>query len=428
MEVSLDKVAQDCITAISERIKNLNTLNIIVAGKTGVGKSTLINSMFRDNLAETGIGKPVTQHMRKISKKGIPLNIYDTKGFELGKDAQKEVKKEILDTIKAGMSGTDVNKAIHCIWYCINTASNRVEPEEIEWLRDLAKENSVTEVPVIIVLTQAFSKPNAQAMKDLIEAENLDVIQVIPVLAQDFVFDESLPPIKAYGLDALLAVMTEVLPEELQDTLQSVQIASLKAKKKRAQVAVATATATAFGEGFAPIPFADSALLIPTQVAMIASITAIYGLDINKSIITAFVSSALGTGGATIAGKTIASNLLKLVPGAGTVLGGTISGATAGVITTALGEAYILLMESIYKGDLKASELGTAEGKKKLRELFKKKVKETTKEDVQKNIEMANDLESGTENEKSEEVVTDEVMEATSTNEENTINEETQDN
>ncbi len=393
MEVSLDKIAQDCITAISERIKNLNTLNIIVAGKTGVGKSTLINSMFRDNLAETGIGKPITQHMRKISKKGIPLNIYDTKGFELGKDAQKEVKKEILDTIKSGMAGTDVNKAIHCIWYCINTASNRIEPEEIEWLRDLAKENSVTEVPVIIVLTQAFSKPNAEQMKNLIQDENLDIVQVVPVLAQDFIFDESLPPIKAYGLDALLAVMTEVLPEELQDTLQSVQIASLKAKKKRAQVAVATATATAFGEGFAPIPFADSALLIPTQVAMIASITAIYGLDINKSIITAFVSSALGTGGATIAGKTIASNLLKLVPGAGTVIGGTISGATAGVITTALGEAYIVLMESIYKGELKTSELGTAEGKKKLKELFKKKVKETTKEDVQKNIEMANNSE-----------------------------------
>lgn len=407
MEVSLDKIAQDCITAISDRIKNLNTLNIIVAGKTGVGKSTLINSMFRDNLAETGIGKPITQHMRKISKKGVPLNIYDTKGFELGKDAQKEVKKEILDTIKAGMSGTDVNKAIHCIWYCINTASNRIEPEEIEWLRDLAKENSVTEVPVIIVLTQAFSKPNAEKMKNLIMDENLDVIQVVPVLAQDFVFDESLPPIKAYGLDALLAIMTEVLPEELQDTLQSVQIASLKAKKKRAQVAVATATATAFGEGFAPIPFADSALLIPTQVAMIASITAIYGLDINKSIITAFVSSALGTGGATIAGKTIAANLLKLVPGAGTMLGGTISGATAGVITTALGEAYIVLMEAIYKGDLKASELGTPEGKKKLKEIFKRKVKETTQEDVQKNIELAHEVESAAIEEKSSAVESD---------------------
>lgn len=379
MELSIEKTAQECINAISEKVRNLKNLNIIVAGKTGVGKSTLINSMFRENLAETGIGKPVTQHMRKISKKGVPLNIYDTKGFELGKDAQKEVKKEILDTIKSGLAGTDVNKAIHCIWYCINTASNRVEPEEIEWLRDLARENTTTEVPIIIILTQSISKPNAEAMKNLIEDENLDVVQVIPVLAQDFVVDEEYTK-KAFGLDALLAVMTEVLPDELQDTLQNVQKASLKAKKLRAQTAVATATAAAFGEGFSPIPFADCALLIPTQVAMIAGITAIYGLDISKSIITAFVSSALGTGGATIAGKTIASNLLKLVPGAGTVLGGTISGGTAGLITTALGEAYILLMEAVYKGDLKESDLATEDGRKKLKDLFKKKVKEKKEE------------------------------------------------
>lgn len=379
MELSIEKTAQECINAISEKVRNLKNLNIIVAGKTGVGKSTLINSMFRENLAETGIGKPVTQHMRKISKKGVPLNIYDTKGFELGKDAQKEVKKEILDTIKSGLAGTDVNKAIHCIWYCINTASNRVEPEEIEWLRDLARENTTTEVPIIIILTQSISKPNAEAMKNLIEDENLDVVQVIPVLAQDYVVDEEYTK-KAFGLDALLAVMTEVLPDELQDTLQNVQKASLKAKKLRAQTAVATATAAAFGEGFSPIPFADCALLIPTQVAMIAGITAIYGLDISKSIITAFVSSALGTGGATIAGKTIASNLLKLVPGAGTVLGGTISGGTAGLITTALGEAYILLMEAVYKGDLKESDLATEDGRKKLKDLFKKKVKEKKEE------------------------------------------------
>lgn len=394
MEISIDKTASDCINAINEKIRNLKTLNIIVAGKTGVGKSTLINGMFRESLAETGIGKPVTTHMRKISKKGFPLNIYDTRGFELGKDAQKEVKQEILDTIKTGLATKDVNKAIHCIWYCINTASNRVEPEEIEWLRDLAKENQLTEVPVIIVLTQSFSKKNAKEMQDMILNENLDVVQVVPVLAQDYEIDDEYVA-KAFGLETLLNVMTEVLPDELQETLQNVQKASLKAKKRYAQAAVATATAAAFGEGFSPIPFADCALLIPTQVAMIASITAIFGLDVNKSIITAFISSALGTGGATIAGKTIASNLLKLVPGAGTVVGGTISGATAGVITTALGEAYISLMIAVYKGDLKASELGTKEGKKKMRELFKKKVKETDDAKVQENLALAKAIENG---------------------------------
>ena len=68
MAIDTDKIAQEAIDAIAEKIKNLNTLNIIVAGKTGVGKSTLINAVFRDKLAETGMGKPVTDHMRKKSK------------------------------------------------------------------------------------------------------------------------------------------------------------------------------------------------------------------------------------------------------------------------------------------------------------------------------------------------------------------------
>lgn len=375
MEINTDKIAEECIKAINEKIRNLKTLNIIVAGKTGVGKSTLINAVFRENLAETGMGKPVTTHMRKISKKDFPLNIYDTRGFELGKDAQKEVKQEVLETIRQSLALNDVNKAIHCIWYCINTASNRIEQEEIDWLKDFSKENHLTQVPVIIVLTQSFSKKKAQELRNMILDENIDVVQVVPVLAQDYEIDEEYVA-KAFGLDVLIRIMSEVLPDELQDTLQNVQRASLEEKKRHAQAVVATATAAAFSEGFAPIPFADCALLIPTQVAMVASITAIFGMNINKSIITSFVSSTLGTGGATIAGRTLASNLLKLVPGAGTIAGGTISGATAGLITTAFGEAYILLMEALYKGELKSSELATKAGKEKMISLFRKKLKE----------------------------------------------------
>lgn len=172
MAIDADKVAQDAINAIAEKIKNLNTLNIIVAGKTGVGKSTLINSVFREKLAETGMGKPVTQHMRKITKKGVPLAIYDTRGFELGKEVQTEVKREVTETISKGLATQDINKAIHCIWYCINTASNRVEPEEIEWLKELSMDNQITQVPIIVVLTQAFSKKKAQELRQMLLNEN----------------------------------------------------------------------------------------------------------------------------------------------------------------------------------------------------------------------------------------------------------------
>lgn len=374
MAMNTDKIAQEAINAIADKIKNLKTLNIIVAGKTGVGKSTLINSVFREKLAETGMGKPVTDHMRKISKKGVPLSIYDTRGFELGKEVQAEVKKEVVDTISKGLATQDINKAIHCIWYCINTASNRIEPEEIEWLKELSKDNQITQVPIIVVLTQSFSKKNAAAMRQMLLDENLDVIQVIPVLAEDYEI-EDLGIAKAYGLDVLIKVMGEALPDELMDTLQNVQIVALDEKKRHAQAAVATAALAAAGEGAAPIPFSDCALLVPTQLTMIASITVIFGFDVNKSIITALLSSTIGAGGATVLGKTVVSNLLKFIPGAGTVAGGAISAGTAGVITAALGEAYIGIMELVFKGDMSLDDLGTKKGKETMNTFFKEQLK-----------------------------------------------------
>lgn len=145
-------------------------------------------------------------------------------------------------------------------------------------------------------------------------------------------------------------------------------------EKKRAQGAVAAATIAAAGEGAAPIPFADAALLIPTQLGMIAAITVIFGFDVSKSVLTAFLSSTLGAGGATILGKTVVTNILKLIPVAGTVAGGAISAATAGVITAALGEAYIGIMSLVFNGDMKIEDLGTKKGKETMAKLFKEEL------------------------------------------------------
>lgn len=374
MELNTEKFAADCVEAINSNINSLKTLNIIVVGKTGAGKSTLINSVFREDLAVTGMGKPVTTHMSKISKEGFPVNIYDTRGFELGRDAQIQVRNEIMDTIKAGIRSKDINQQIHCIWYCVNTATNRIEPEEMDWLREFSKENRITNVPVIIVLTQSFSKKNSKALRQMILDEKLDIIQVVPVLAEDYEIDEDYIA-KAYGLDVLIQVMTEALPDELLHTLMNTQRASLDLKRYYARSAVAAATSAAFGEGFVPIPFADSALLIPTQVAMIGSITAIFGLRVDRSILIAFVSSMLGAGGATVAGKAIVSNVFKFIPGAGSLLGGTITGSTAAVITSALGEAYIALMEALWLGEVNSAELQTKEGRDKLKEMIAERLK-----------------------------------------------------
>lgn len=375
MEINTDQVAQQCITAINDKLKNLKKLNIIVVGKSGVGKSTLINSVFRGNFAETGLGRPVTQGIKRIEKDGFPLTIYDTPGFELSGKQQNTVKDEIIGLINDGLRAGDINNAIHCIWYCINVGGNRTfDDTEMQWLRSLTESNKTTQVPIIVVLTQACPKTKAAEMKELVERENLDIVKAVPVLAQDMDFDEEYVA-RAYGLDRLIDIMGEALPNELQDTLQNLQKVSLEAKRNASQKVIATAVAASFGEGFAPIPFSDAALLIPTQVGMIAGITAIFGMEVNKSFLTGFISSTLGTAGATILGKTIVSNLLKLIPTVGTAAGGVISGTTAGLLTTALGEAYIVIMELIYTGEMKSEDLYSEAGKEKMKNIFRSELK-----------------------------------------------------
>ncbi len=77
----------------------------------------------------------------------------------------------------------------------------------------------------------------------------------------------------------------------------------------------------------------------------------------------------------TVLGKTVVANLLKLIPGAGSAAGGAISSATAGILTTALGETYILIMSAVFKGEMSTKDLETEEGKKKIKEMFKEQLK-----------------------------------------------------
>lgn len=379
MQMDTDKMAQELLRTINDKIKNLTTLNIAVIGKSGVGKSTLINALFRGEFAKTGLGRPITQEIRKLEKKDYPLAIYDTPGFELGQDQQEKVKKELLEIIEKGLVSKDINQALHCIWYCVNVGANRTfDPSELAWLKKFTESNQKNKVPIIVVLTQGIPKKKANEMKQLIEKENLDIVKVVPLLAEDMDFDEEYVA-KAYGLDQLIEVMTEVLPDELQTTLQNLQIASLASKRKAAQGAIATAVAASFGESFLPIPFADAALLIPIQVGMIASITVIFGMEVNKSILTGFVSSTVGSAGATVLGRTIVGNLMKLIPGVGTGVGGMISGGTASLITTALGLAYIQIMEMIYKGEMSKKDLQTKAGQKMMHQLFKEQLQKKKK-------------------------------------------------
>ena len=149
----------------------------------------------------------------------------------------------------------------------------------------------------------------------------------------------------------------------------------ITALNEKAENAVAVAVAATAATGAVPIPFADAPILIAEQVALMTTICGIYGIDIGKDGLKMLATTALGAGGAAIVGKTLATNLIKLVPGAGSVVGGVISAGTAGVVTLAMGKAFIEVCKAVKLGKLSETDITSEKGASMMKEQFKIQLK-----------------------------------------------------
>ena len=336
-------VSQDILAMISHSIEEaeqkIGRFNILIAGRTGVGKSTLINEVFHGRLAKTGQGRPVTQETREYTKKGVPLAIYDTRGFEL-KECQEIIDK-LVQFVGDKKREADVNRHIHVAWVCLSEDGRRVEKAEIELHRQLAQY-----MPVLGVITKARSDQGFRAEVQGLLTEAANVVRVRALSER---FDGSTEILRPMGLEELVEATAEIIPEAAQRAFAAAQKASLDLKRKAAHKVVVGAAAAATAAGAIPIPFSDGALLVPIQVGMLAGISVTFGVELSKGLVTTLIASMAGTTGATFAGRAIVSNLLKFVPGVGSVAGGAISAATAATLTTALGESYIAVLAKLSK-------------------------------------------------------------------------------
>lgn len=162
------------------------------------------------------------------------------------------------------------------------------------------------------------------------------------------------------------------MENELEVEIRKLEIVEMTEKAENAVAVAVAATATT---GAIPIPFADAPLLIAEQITMMASICKIFEIDIKKEGLNMLATTAISAGGATVLGKTIATNLLKFVPVAGTTIGGAISAGTAGIITLAMGKAFIRVCKAVKNGEIRESELSSEKGATLMKEFYKEQLK-----------------------------------------------------
>src|SRR5699024_10538425 len=135
---SFDKhfdVAQEILDLTDKELKNLAPVNILMVGKSGVGKSTLVNSVLRERIAERGSREPQQKDLQKRTRRDVSITIYDTRGLELEPNVQKQVKEEMYKLI-AKNKGT--KEALHVAYYCIQATSSRIEESEIKMIEGIA--------------------------------------------------------------------------------------------------------------------------------------------------------------------------------------------------------------------------------------------------------------------------------------------------
>ncbi len=322
---------------IDDAIEKIGHANIIVAGKTGVGKSTLVNAVFKGNLAETGVGKPITQFMKEYSKEGEPVHIFDTKGFELGN--YKEVIRELTTEIDKRKKQGNPQQQIHLAWFCISNDGKRLEKAESEFINELSKE-----IPVVIVLTKSVD--TRLEFYNIVKNECHSATNVIRILALPY--ETPIGTIPSFGLEELIEHTYEIIPDVAKAALAAAQKVNDRITKKAVDRVITVAATGAAVVGATPIPFSDAVLLAPIQIGMIASLSKVMKIDADKTFITTLLSSAAGVLGVTITGRTVVRGLIKLIPEAGAIIGGTISAVTASVLTSGMGYAFYNAVMIVY--------------------------------------------------------------------------------
>ena len=208
-----EKLGQPNIDKFCEKnnFKNIVTLNILVIGRFGAGKSTLINILLDEKKAHTGVeflGKSNTKFFSRYVHPKHPIVFIDTPGIENKCDYEK-IQNYLLDTKE--FYGYGKNK-IHIVLYIINSSDVRYfNKDEIELIKLIIAN---MKIPIFFVCTRALNKEYAANNKEFVKI-NLKQIFGINTYLTEFIYscqllDEKDGIYKRFGIEELLGAIHDI--------------------------------------------------------------------------------------------------------------------------------------------------------------------------------------------------------------------------
>ncbi len=297
--------------------------NILLIGSTGVGKSSLINTCFGEDLAKVGIGKPVTKHIESFSCDSKSVVLFDTQGYEIGTEKEKKFLNEVVEY---ATNFRESDNPIHIAWYCIQAGGARIVDFDISIIKKIHQ----TGLPIAIVLTKAdlLNEEDTKKLRETIK-NVLPQIEIFETTIKDELNNLQLADLCQWSVDNL--------PTGLKISFAAAQRKNINLKRIEANKIVLQHTTGAGVVGFTPIPFSDAPILIANQAGMVARILFIYDMGSFASQVKDLLGSAVIGTLISESGMWIAAQFIKMIPAIGTIVGGVINGTVAATITYAIG-------------------------------------------------------------------------------------------
>ncbi|WP_207916480.1 GTPase domain-containing protein [Micromonospora sp. KC723] len=372
---AFDRFMAAALRAYEEQLREIGRFNLAVFGDTGVGKSTLINSVFGVELAKAGRGDSQTVRLQRHSRTpDDPLTIYDNAGFDTGDGSIDDLVRRI-DTVVTGLRQGPPQDWIHVVWYVHNALTNRFTSHHAALLRAVHDMG----LPVMLVLTHVPRlgdevSPAVVELADRIAALDLPLAPDGRIFLVNSVEMPQLggATIPRHGLDDLLRATIELVPDAA-NAIRAVQRLHLAVQRREAVRLLRRYRRIAAGAGAAagaPVPAVDLLGLGATLAAMIGKISAVYAVPLNKQQLTKVAAvAAIGVTGvhggalqatsavARQAGKRIAARQAgkevakagarqvgRYLPGVNVAIGAAGAVSAAG-LTTAAAHAWMRVCE-----------------------------------------------------------------------------------